>query len=212
MLGERYSTVEHIPPSTFPQPISLPRDQALWTELMQRIAQGDESALGELYDRTSPIVFGLILRIVGDRETAEEVTLDVFTQVWKQACQYDPQRGTPVTWLMVLARSRALDRLRWRGSRERDGEQSLEAAAEFTDPAPNPEEDSMDGERSHVVQTALASLVQEQRQAIELAFFGGLSHSEIAIRLALPLGTVKTHIRLGMVQLRDCLRPYADSI
>ena len=212
MVGALYSTVVHIPPSTFPQPISLQQDQATWTDLMQRIAQGDESALGELYDHTSPIVFGLILRIVGDRGTAEEVTLDVYTQLWRQAGRYDAQRGTPLTWLMVLARSRALDSLRVRRNQGSLWEQPLEAATEFVDPAHNPEEESVEGERSLFVQTALATLAPEQRQAIELAFFEGLSHTEIASYLAQPLGTVKTRIRLGMQHLRDCLRPYANAI
>ena len=167
---------------------------------------GDQGALAEFYDDSSRYVFGLTLRILGDRESAEEVTLDVYVQVWKQASRYSPERGAVSSWLLNMARSRAIDRLRSKGRRQRAQEGPLDAVGEAADRAPTPEESSLASERRRAVQSALGALQEPQREAIELAYFLGFSHSQIAERLGEPLGTVKTRIRLGMLHLRDSLQ------
>lgn len=186
--------------------------ERLWSDLIRRVAQADQGALAELYDRTSPLVFGLVLRIVGDRPTAEDVTLEVYTQVWRQASQYIAERGSPSSWLLMLARSRAIDCLRSRSRRNQEREEPLEAAAELAEASPDPEATTIEADRQAVIRDALATLAPEQRQAIELAFFSGMSHSEIAISLGQPLGTIKTRVRLGMLRLREVLKPYVGAL
>lgn len=178
-----------------------------WAQLIALTAQGDQTALATFYDRTSPQVFGFIYKILNNREAAEEVTLDVYTQVWRQAHTYDHTRGAPGAWLMTLARTRAIDRFR-AGSTEHGRIESLDAAQLFASDDDTPEQDVEGQERRRYVQQALATLTAEQRQAIALAYFYGLSQSEIAEKLQLPLGTVKTRIRLGMMKLREALAPY----
>ena len=181
------------------------RDQD-WAALIGRVAEGDQSALTTLYDATSRLVFGLILRVVVDRSTAEEVLLDVYTQVWRQASTYDIKRGAPLAWLMTIARTRSIDRLR-SGKHEHQNRESLDAIGEITSSTASPEADSVTAERRQRVRAALDTLSAEQREVIELAYYAGLSHSEIALKLGQPLGTVKTRTRLGMMKLRDMLRP-----
>ena len=180
-----------------------------WMALIRRAAAGDQSALTALYDGTNRLVFGLVLRILGDHATAEEVLLDVYTQVWRQAASYDGARGTPATWLFTIARTRAIDRLR-SGRLGDERRRPIEAAENEPSRLANPEESSLDAERRALVRSALESLAPEQRQVIELAYFGGLSHSEIAARTGQPLGTVKTRVRLGMSKLSELLRPLAE--
>lgn len=175
--------------------------------LMQRMANGDQSALAAFYDGTSRLVYGLILRVLnGDGSTAEEVLLDVYSQVWRQAASYDRSRGTPLAWLTTIARSRAIDRLR-SGWQEQIRKEPLETVNDRETIAANPEEMTVASERQRFVRSALNSLSPEQREVIELAYYGGLSHSEIAARLNQPLGTVKTRTRLGMLKLREALAP-----
>lgn len=181
------------------------RDQD-WVALIKRVADGDQLALSTLYEATSRLAFGLILRIVIDRATAEEVLLDVYTQVWRQASLYDTNRGAPLAWIMTIARSRAIDRLR-SGKHEQRGKEPLDAIGEITSPTASPEEVTVSSERQRFVRSALDSLSPEQREVIELAYYSGLSHSEIALKLNQPLGTVKTRTRLGMMKLRDMLKP-----
>jgi RNA polymerase sigma-70 factor (ECF subfamily) len=176
------------------------------TYLVLRMAGGDEAALAELYDATSPTVYGLALRILADPPAAEEVTLEVYSQAFRQAQSYDPGRGTPWAWLTMLARSRALDRLRAdepRRRRERPLDEMVDAPA----PDPDPDEGILRAERADLVRGALARLTPEQRRVIEIAYFSGLSHTEIAARLEEPLGTVKTRIRTAMLRLREALAP-----
>ena len=180
------------------------RDQD-WAALIGRVAEGDQSALTTLYDATSRLVFGLILRVVVDRSTAEEVLLDVYTQVWRQASNYDIKRGAPLAWLMTIARTRSIDRLR--SGKHDQNRESLDAIGEITSSTASPEADSVTAERRQLVRAALDTLSAEQREVIELAYYSGLSHSEIALKLGQPLGTVKTRTRLGMMKLRDMLRP-----
>jgi len=184
------------------------RDQD-WTALIKRVADGDQSALATLYDSTSRLIFGLILRVVNDRSTAEEVLLDVYTQVWRQAASYDSKRGAPLAWLMTIARTRGIDRLR-SGRHENQNKESLDAIGDVTAGTESPEAETVNSERRQLVRIALETLSVEQREVIELAYYSGLSHSEIALRLGQPLGTVKTRTRLGMMKLRDMLRPLLE--
>jgi RNA polymerase sigma-70 factor, ECF subfamily len=183
----------------------LARDQD-WAALIAQMAGGDEAALGTFYDTTSRLTFGLVLRILGDRSAAEEVLIDVYTQVWRQAAAYDRSRGTPLAWLTTIARSRALDRLR-SGWQEQQRRQPLDELHDMAARAASPEDAAAASEHQRLVQSALAALSPEQRQVIELAYYSGLSHSEIAAHLNQPLGTVKTRTRLGLLKLREALRP-----
>ncbi len=174
---------------------------------LRRVADGDSSGLGALYDRHGRAVYSLALRILGDESDAEEVTQDVFAQAWRRAAQYDESRGTVVAWLLVMARTRAIDRLRARKVRpegrvhDDDGLtlQQLPAIA------PDAASEMLAAERGQRVRHALEALPFLQRMAIELAYFEGLSQREIAERLEQPLGTVKTRMRLGLLKLRDAL-------
>ena len=186
-------------------------DEQEWSGVLARIAAGDQSALAELYDASSAKVFGLAMKILGDRDAAEEVTVDVYTQVWRKIASYDAQRGTPGSWLMTMTKNRAIDGFRSRYL-ERGRQVPLDQAAELPGDAATPEQYSADLERQRLVQEAMASLSAEQRQAIALAYYWGLSQSEIADRLRLPLGTVKTRMRLGMIRLREVLAPHGEGL
>ena len=175
-----------------------------WADLLCRTAGGEHAALAALYDGTSSMVYGLILRIVRDDGTAEEVLGDVYLQVWRQAVRFDPARGTGLSWLLTVARSRAIDRLRARRAQSKESE-SLEAVAHFSTDDPSPEDQSVENQRRRVVAHALGVLSADQRRAIELAYWTGLSHAEVANTLGVPLGTIKTRIRVGMGKLRDTL-------
>ena len=182
-----------------------------WAGLLARIAAGDQPALAEFYDASSAKVFGLVMKILADRTVAEEVTMDVYTQVWRRASSYDAERGTPGSWLMTLAKTRAIDRFR-SSYLERGRQVPLDHAAEVPGDRATPEQYSAGLERQRLVQEAMASLSAEQRQAIALAYYWGLSQSEIADRLQLPLGTVKTRMRLGMIRLREVLAPHGEGV
>jgi RNA polymerase sigma-70 factor (ECF subfamily) len=181
------------------------RDRDL-ISLVQRVATGDQSALAALYDTTNRLIYGLVLRVLGDASSAEEVLLDVYTQVWRQAASYDTNRGAPLAWLTTIARSRAIDRLRsgWQDQRRKE---PLDALGDAPENSASPEEMTVASERQRFVREALNSLKPEQREVIELAYYSGLSHSEIAVKLNQPLGTVKTRTRLGMMKLREALTP-----
>ena len=175
--------------------------------LVERMAAGEQDALSALYDRHRSLVFSLILRIQRDRAESEEVLTDVFFQAWRGAAGFDALRGTVIAWLVMLARSRALDRVRSRGRREANLAALVEEQAHA---APNPGSGSASAAaeeelRRSRIQAALGSLSPQQRGALELAYYGGLSHSEIAGRLGEPLGTIKTRIRQGLLTLRERL-------
>ncbi|MEO6724670.1 MAG: sigma-70 family RNA polymerase sigma factor [Blastocatellia bacterium] len=184
---------------------SRARDREL-ISFVQRIAKEDQAALAALYDSTNRLIYGLILRVLNDSSTAEEVLLDVYTQVWRQAASYDIGRGSPLAWLTTIARSRAIDRLR-SGWQDQHRKEPLDLLTDRETNAANPEEMTVASERQRFVRSALTLLSPEQREVIELAYYGGLSHSEIATKLNQPLGTVKTRTRLGMIKLRDALAP-----
>lgn len=180
------------------EPSSSPDD----ADLLRRIASGDGNALTRLFDRHSPVVLGLLVRILGGRAEAEEVLQEVFLQVWMQAGRYEEPRSSPRGWILMLARSRALDRLRRRTSQQRREE---EAANEAVAVRPVGTARLEAAERKSRVGAALGQLSPEQRHCIELAFFEGLTHTQIAERLQAPLGTVKSRILLGMNKLRQAL-------
>jgi len=168
--------------------------------LLDRVAKGDQCAVGELYDLHSRLLFGLLVRILAERAEAEEVLQEVFVQAWKRAHTYDPSRGTPAGWLCGIARNRAIDRLRTRAR----GARTLEGV---TAPLPpeTPEAVASGNERHRNVHRALNSLPAEQRDLIERAYFNGATQSEMALDLGLPLGTVKTRVRTGLQTLRRVL-------
>lgn len=172
-----------------------------------RLAAGDSNGLGLLYDRHGRAVYSLALRILGDEGDAEEVTQDVFAQAWRRAGQYDDSRGTVAAWLVMMARTRAIDRLRSRRARPEGRGQSDDDTLIERLPATAPDAPSelMAAERGQRVRLALETLPFLQRVALELAYYEGLSQSEIAERLEQPLGTVKTRMRLGLLKLRDVL-------
>jgi RNA polymerase sigma-70 factor (ECF subfamily) len=159
--------------------------------------------MGQLYDSTSSLVFGLALRVLGDRQSAEDVLIDVYTEVWRRAASFDRTRGSVSGWLLTITRTRAIDVLR---SRQRETPADpIEAARSLAWEGPSPEETALAAERYHLVHGALKRLAPDQLEAIQLAYFKGLSHSQIAQQLGQPLGTVKTRIRLGMMRLRELL-------
>jgi RNA polymerase sigma-70 factor, ECF subfamily len=177
---------------------------AHWRGCMGRIAAGEQSALGSLYDESSSLVYAMVLRLVGNVPDAEEVTMDVYTQVWKMAASYDGGRGSVTAWLVTLARSRAIDRVRSRAIRARK-ETALPESYDAPSSGISPEQETEATQRRRSVLNALGTLPADQRQVVELAFYSGLTHSELAQRLGQPLGTVKTRIRAGMVKLREQL-------
>jgi RNA polymerase sigma-70 factor (ECF subfamily) len=171
-------------------------------ELLTRVAAGDERALAALYDALSSLAYGLALRIVGNSDAAEDVVQDAFLRIWHRADRYEPERGAARPWVLRVVRNVAIDRLRTADARSRAETRSQTDVA-LTSVPEQPEETTSRGERSRTLRRALAELPAEQRRAIEIAYFEGLSHSEIAERERMPLGTVKTRIRDGVLKLRE---------
>ncbi|HMQ35718.1 MAG TPA: sigma-70 family RNA polymerase sigma factor [Chloroflexaceae bacterium] len=188
-----------------PAPDAALRDD----ELIALVARGEEAALGQLYDRYGALVYTIALRVTGDRQTAEEVVQDVFQSVWQSAAGYQPGRGACAAWLIGIARHRAIDATRSRRERARTREQPMGPDAPLEIPG-GPDPAAADLDTREAVRAALASLPQAQRQAVELAYYAGLTRGEIAERLGEPIGTVKTRLRLAMLKLRDLLRPLAE--
>jgi RNA polymerase sigma-70 factor, ECF subfamily len=173
-----------------------------WAGLVQSIAGGDQLALHALYERAHRIVFTLLVRITANRETAEELTVDVFHDVWRRASRYDPAKTTVLGWIMNQARSRAIDRLRFENRKKRSDGGNVEPLAEM---AADPRDVIKLREQGLVLRAALAALTPDERQAIETTFFGGLTHAEAATRLNQPLGTIKSRVRSGLHKLRRTL-------
>jgi RNA polymerase sigma-70 factor (ECF subfamily) len=172
-------------------------------ELMLRIAGGNENAFEELYDRLSSQVFGLVRRILKDQAQSEEVTQEVFVEAWQQAARYDPARGKAITWLLTLAHRRAVDRVRAsQASKDRDLREGIK---EFQSSYDDVEDTAIAHDEGRRVIEALDRLSETQRDAIQLAYFGGYTHSEVAELLKIPVGTAKTRIRDGMNKLRDLM-------
>ena len=200
------------PPAAYAEQRSA--DATAEAALVQRMAQGDEQALGALYDRWQGAVRALAQRIVGDATEAEDVVEDVFWQAWRQAGRFDAARGSVATWLLTLARSRALDRLRairrTRVDASLDDEDAALPPEALAASSASPADAAEGDERSRLVAQALAELQPAQRQCLELAYFGGLSQTEIAERTNTPLGTVKTRMRLALRKLRESLAPLGE--
>jgi RNA polymerase sigma-70 factor (ECF subfamily) len=199
-------------PYTSTKSIASPPDPATGetadVELVRRMASGDERALGTLYDRWQALVHGAIVRILSQPDDVDDVVEEVFWQAWRQASRYEATRGAVHTWLLTIARSRALDRARaLLRRREEPLDDARMADVDIEVSATDPAADAEASERRATVLAALSVLPPEQRQAIELAYFQGLSQTEIAERTDQPLGTVKTRTRLAMQKLREQLRP-----
>ncbi|HEU5192640.1 MAG TPA: sigma-70 family RNA polymerase sigma factor [Methylomirabilota bacterium] len=174
-----------------------------WVALVQSIARGDQSSLHALYTQAHRIVFTLIMRITDNRETAEELTLDVFYDVWRRAASYDPAGGSVIGWIMNQARSRAIDRLRFDQRKKRGSDHPGGPLTETVSRGPHEAFDTK--EQGQLLRQALQVLTLPERQAIETAFFSELTYAEAAAQLNQPLGTVKTRIRSGLAALRQAL-------
>ena len=173
--------------------------------LVEEMAQGRQDALARLYDETSSMLNGLLLRILERPEDAEEVLLDVYMKAWKYAARYTDKRGSVQAWLMIMARNAAIDRIRQKRAQPKTLAIEPESTPEPESTEASPEEQTADRERRRRVQRVLNELPQEQREVVELAFFGGLTHAELAERLREPLGTVKSRIRMGLLRLRGLI-------
>ena len=174
-----------------------------WAALVRSIAAGDQLALHALYERAHRIVFTLVMRITANRETAEELTIDVFHEVWRGASRYDAASGTVLAWIMNQARSRAIDRLRFESRKKRSAADGAQPQA--AEVAADPDDMLELREQGESLRAALVSLTPDERQAIETTFFAGLTYAEAAARLDQPLGTIKTRIRSGLHKLRRAL-------
>lgn len=183
-------------------------DAAIDAALLARVARGDQPAFAALYDRLSGLLVATSLRLLGDKAEAEDVVHDVFLSIWGNASSFDPSRGTPVAWALTLVRNRSIDRLR---SRARRGEILADSAPSdlgYHEPAGEEAPLAADlAERASLVRSALGDLPADQRRALELAFFSGLTHEQISRRLDSPLGTIKARIRRGLLALRDRVAP-----
>jgi RNA polymerase sigma-70 factor, ECF subfamily len=190
-------------------PVSPHAASTIPPTLLARVAKGEQQALSQLYDLSSTLLFSIALRILGHREEAAELLQEVYLEIWSKVVRYDVGRGTPIAWLITLTRSRAIDRLRMRGTRTRPT--SVQAVNSHTTPPltdynPPPVEAQADQELRTHVSNILSTLPQAQQQAIELAYYEGLSHTEISARLNQPTESVKTRLKLGMAKLRESLR------
>jgi RNA polymerase sigma-70 factor (ECF subfamily) len=184
-------------------------DLLLEIDLVERIGRGDRQSFEQLYERFSGVLFSTAYRILNDQEGAEDVLQDVFVQIWDKASMYDSKRGKPLTWAVTLTRNKAIDRLRSVQRRNRlndevEEEASIDAQIHSEQPV-----DAVEAmEKSRLIRSAVLQLSKEQREAIELAFFTGLTQNEIADELKQPLGTVKARIRRGMMKLKELVEPY----
>jgi RNA polymerase sigma-70 factor (ECF subfamily) len=170
-------------------------------ELMRRTAEGDKAAFAELYELTVPRVFGLVKRLLRDPAQSEEVTQEIYLEIWQNATRYEPSKGAAIGWMITMAHRRAIDRIRAsQASRDRDTRIGIRDWQESVDSVADDVETAIESAR---VREAMGRLTELQRQAVELAYFGGLSHSEVAERLQIPMGTVKTRLRDAMIRLRD---------
>ena len=177
--------------------------------LLPEVAAGDTSAVGKLYDRYSPSIYALLLKILANPDDAQEVLQETFVQAWRRAADYDPNKGSEIAWLVSIARNRGIDRLRsrnLRAEREDDAGREISSAAPIVHSSGDSERLAIVAEMSARDRGALADLPEAQRIALELAYFEGLSQTEISAKLGEPLGTVKTRTQLGMKKLRERLR------
>lgn len=170
-------------------------------QLLARVAVGDKAAFSDLYDEVAPRVFGLVKRLLVDHSQSEEVTQEIFLEVWQTASRFDPNKGGATTWILTMAHRRAVDRVRAsQSSRDRDVKIGIRDYQNDYDNVSTSVEVKVEHER---VEKAMGRLTELQRQAIQLSYYGGYSNSEVAEILSVPIGTVKTRIRDGMIRLRD---------
>ncbi|GAB3607632.1 ECF RNA polymerase sigma factor SigK [Conyzicola nivalis] len=170
-------------------------------QLLARVAAGDQAAFAELYDQIAPRVLGLVRRLLRDHAQSEEVTQEIFLEIWQTATRYDPAKGGASTWIMTMAHRRAVDRVRAsQASRDRDTKIGIRDYDADYDNVSDTVQTRIEHER---VEKAMLRLTELQRQAVSLAYYGGYSHSEVANLLSVPIGTVKTRLRDGMIRLRD---------
>ena len=173
--------------------------------LINRIAEGDESAFTALYERFSASLYGMAFRMMNDAKEAEDVLQEGFTYIWRKAASYDASRSSAFAWAVMIVRNKAIDRLRVRQRLERLRDKVTTEGSLYQERDETSADEPTLRERGALVRSALERIPQEQRQALELCFFNGLTHAQIAERLAEPLGTIKARIRRGLLRLRDCL-------
>lgn len=181
----------------------MPADQTIAVNLIQKVANQDRDAFGQLYDRFSSLVFALAMRMLRVRSDAEDLLQEVFVQIWRQAQSYSVQRGSPEAWIVNIARSRAIDKIR--SIRRMEKSFVLTDDPARAESGENVESSAAESEARMAMNSALANLPETQRKVLELAYFDGLTQTEIANRLAEPLGTIKTRMRSGIQRLRDML-------
>jgi RNA polymerase sigma-70 factor (ECF subfamily) len=174
--------------------------------LINRIAEGDDSAFTALYKRFSGSLYGMAFRMMNDAKEAEDVLQEGFTYIWRKAGTYDSNRSSPFAWAVMITRNKAIDRLRVRQRIEKLRERVTAEESFYPDRDETSADEPTLRERGAIVRSALQDIPLEQRQALELSFFGGLTHEQIAERLDTPLGTIKARIRRGLLRLRDCLK------
>jgi RNA polymerase sigma-70 factor (ECF subfamily) len=190
-----------VPRETDSRQNSGPAAPANKDELLTRVSRGDQTAFGELYDAMAPRVLGLVRRVLRDVAQSEEVTQEIFLEVWQSAARYDQGKGGASTWIMTMAHRRAVDRVRAsQSSKDRDTKVGIRDFQNEYDHVAETVEIQLEHER---VQQAMLRLTELQRQAVTLAYYGGYSHTEVASMLSVPIGTVKTRLRDGMIRLRD---------
>lgn len=190
------------PGNPVPGESAAPRQPDL-SELLRASARGDERAFAELYDATSRRLYGLVVRVVRDPAQAEEVAQEAFLEIWRTSARFDPARGSAMSWMMTIAHRKAVDRVRSaEAASRRDQTYDATTQERAYDITAEEVERSLEGQR---VRNALESLTETQRGAVQLAYFGGYTHNEVAALLGIPLGTAKTRIRDGLIRLRDTL-------
>ncbi len=202
MRFARGSEMLGLVPSSIERPdLPGPADPESKESLLGRVAQGDRRAFSELYDQLAPRVLGLVRRLLLDHAQSEEVTQEIFLEIWQSASRFDPAKRAATTWVLTMAHRRAVDRVRAsQSSRDRDVRIGIRDHENGYDQVSETVEISIEHER---VKKAMTKLTEIQRQAVSLAYYGGYSHSEVASMLDVPIGTVKTRLRDGMIRLRD---------
>ncbi|MEP6671282.1 MAG: sigma-70 family RNA polymerase sigma factor [Chthoniobacter sp.] len=184
-------------------------DRQIDAQLLARIATGDEAAFGALYDRFSPGLFSFVLKMTRDEKEAEDVLQEGFAHIWRRATTYDPARSSPFTWAVMILRHKAIDRLRVRQRLDRTIEKATVEFSHFPETDDTSAGEAERRDEGALIRSALVQIPAEQKQAVELAFFSGLTHEQIAEKLGAPLGTIKARIRRGLLKLREFLEEVA---
>jgi RNA polymerase sigma-70 factor (ECF subfamily) len=184
-------------------------DRQIDAQLLARIAAGDEVAFGALYDRFSTGLFSFVIKMTRDEKEAEDVLQEGFAHIWRRAATYDPTRSSPFTWAVMIFRNKAIDRLRVRQRLDRTLEKATVEFSHFPEADEAAAGEAERRDQGAQVRSALTQIPAEQKQAVELAFFSGLTHEQIAEKIGAPLGTVKARIRRGLLKLRDFLKEEA---